>query len=308
MAWHKKPPQRRYVVKIIIIILFLYLGLVMLRSFRGSAIISRPDRINLGMYGNEAVLLSFGLEDGVNYIVSLSHEHKITIPGGYGEYRFGSLGKLVMLQKDSRIMQRAFSSMISAYTNYFIMPRNPDVYQKIDTENPEYSRVTIIKQLFSGKNISNMNVIDRVYIAFLVAKRRQQDYVVLRSSVRRDAKDGDRIFSEKSFQKKYKGFFYHQSFREEAKEVQIVYSNYTSAQTLSRIIEGQGIRVVDLAEIEEKNSHCILRIDKNSTKPLKSISTVRFLSREFNCIVIEDDTRGADIVIIPGEDVEVLWE
>jgi len=302
MAWRKSSQQTNilYGIALVIILYVCFLGI---RVVRASALFARHDRINVAFYGEEATILSFGLTDNVNYIVSLSHEQKISIPGGYNEYPLGSLGKLVGLQKDPAILQRTFSSMISAFVTYYVSPKHAKVYEKPDTDEPEYQKIHLIKSLFSSSNMTNMNILDKVYIGYLIAKRRQQDFVVLRSTVLRDQDDGTRIFSEKSFLKKYKGFFYHQTLREEGLEVQLKYSVYKSAVTLSRVIEGQGIRVVDLAQSERNNPQCILRTRMPDTN-----NTVRFLSRAFKCIVEAGDTEGVDIVIYLGKDLERLWE
>ncbi len=271
--------------------ILVYVGFIMLRSVHESAIFVKPDRINVAFYGEEAIILSFGLTDEVNYIVSLSHEQKIFIPGGYNQYPLGSLGKLVELQKDPKILQRTFSSMISGHAQFYVSPKHPDVYQKPDTDAPKYTRKELISKIFSGKYQTNMNVFDKFYVAYLISKRRQQDYVVLRSA------------SEKTFLKKYKGFFYQQSLREEGKEVQIKYDTYRSALTLSRVIEGQGIRVVDLSSSDRENDQCVVRSNLEQNTP-----TVRFLTRTFACQFEKGDTEGVDIIIYLGKNLEKIWE
>ena len=283
--------------------ILLYVGAIGAQALQDSSLFSRPDRLNVAFYGEEAIVLSFGLADEVNYVVSLSHEEKIVIPGGYNQYPLGSLGKLVALQKDPDIMQRAFSSMLSAYVNYYVSPRNPAVYQKPDTDAPQYKRTALIGKLFSHQHQANMNIFDRLFVTYLIAKHRQQDYVVLRSAVRRDVDDGTHIFSEKNFQKKYKGFFYYSTLREEGMEVQIKYNVYKSALTLSRIIEGQGIRIVDLTRTEKQVSRCLVV----TSAEVKS-NTVRFLAKALRCPVEKGATEGVDVVIYLGKELEKIWE
>lgn len=302
MAW-RKAPKRNYFLYGIAGFVLLYVGFIALRALHTSAVFARHDRINIAFYGDEATILSFGLTDNVNYIVSLSHEQKIMIPGGYNQYPMGSLGKLVEIEKDPDILQRAFSSMISAYVNYYVSPKRAEVFQKPDTDQPAYQKVDLIRRLFSSSNLTNMNVIDKIYIGYLIAKRRQQDYVVLRSSIRRDEEDGAHIFSEKSFLKKYKGFFYYQTLREEGMETQIKYNNYKSAVTLSRVIEGQGIRVADLSASDRNVSRCIIR-----TRAPRTSKTVDFIARSFSCDIETGETEGVDIIVYLGEEIESQWE
>jgi hypothetical protein len=293
MAWRKSGAKRHNMILYGVAgAIFLYMAIVTLRALHTSAIFARHDRINVAFFGEEATILSFGLTDNVNYIVSLSHEQKIMIPGGYNEYPLGSLGKLVAIEKDPSILQRTFSSMTSAYVNYYVSPKKPEVYEKPDTDEPTYQKLDLITRIFSSKNMTNMNVFDKMYVGYLIAKRRQQDYVVLRGA------------SEKSFQKKYKGFYNHQSLREEGLEVKILYHNYKSAVTLSRIIEGQGIRIVDLSPTSRVDfQNCLIR--SNLTR---SSQTIRFLQHAFHCSLEQGETEGVDIVLYLGKEIENLWE
>ncbi len=305
MAWRKTKSSKQHIfLYVATAAILIYLAIVTVRVVYVSAIFARHDRVNVAFFGEEATILSFGLTDNVNYIVSLSHEQKIMIPGGYNQYPLGSLGKLVEIEKDPTILQRTFSSMTSAHINYFISPTKPDVYEKPDTDEPTYKKRDLIGKIFSSKYMSNMNIIDKLYVSYLIGKRRQQDYVVLRSTVRRDEDDGARIFSEKSFQKKYKGFFYHQSVREEGMEVQIRYSMYKSAVTLSRVIEGQGIRITDFSLTDRTDvKRCLIRTNES-----KKTHTVQFLKRALMCDVEQGETEGVDVVLYLGKDLEALWE
>ena len=305
MAWRKHTSSRQHILLYLAAAAILtYVAFVTLRAIYESAIFARHDRVNVAFFGEEATILSFGLTDNVNYIVSLSHEQKIMIPGGYNQYPLGSLGKLVEIEKDPTILQRTFSSMTSAHINYFISPKKPEVYEKPDTDEPTYRKRDFISHIFSSKYMSNMSIFDKLYVSYLIGKRRQQDYVVLRSTVRRDEDDGARIFSEKSFLKKYKGFFYHQSLREEGMEVQIKYNTYKSAVTLSRVIEGQGIRITDFSLTDRSDvKRCLIR-----TNEPKKTHTVQFLKRALACDVEQGETEGVDIVLYLGKDIEALWE
>lgn len=304
MAWRKKRTPQNYLLYAIAGAFLFYLAIVGLRALHQSALFTRHDRINVAFFGEEATILSFGLTDNVNYIISLSHEQKIVIPGGYNQYPLGSLGKLVELEKDPRILQRAFSSMTSAYVDYYVSPKKPDVYKKPDTDAPAYQKLELIRKIFSSGNMTNMNIFDKGYIAYLIAKRRQQDFVVLRSTVKLDKDDGSRIFSEKSFLKKYKGFFYHHDLREEGLEIQLRYINYKSATNLSRVIEGQGIRVADLSVTDrDQVSDCVIRTNLKPT-----VHTVRFFIDAFSCSLERGETEGVDVIVYLGKELEKLWE
>jgi hypothetical protein len=281
-----------------------YLAFVAVRSFRTSLLLDKRDRINIVFYDEEAVLLSFGLADDVRYIVSFSHADKVSVPGGYGRYPVGSLGKLSELESDPDLMGRTFGSMSSAYVDYYVLPKKSGVFEKLDTDTPAFIPRAFIRQLFSSDYTSNASLFDKFYLTFLISKYRVQDFVVLRS-IAQEAENGDSNFSEKRFLKKYKGFFYHASLRDEAKEVKIIYStSYPSAVTLSRVIEGQGIRVVDLSEddgVPPKN--CIVTYSSFGVS-----KTATYLQNRFGCQLTKGETEGSDILLTLGEKLTEDWK
>ena len=285
------------------VIIFIYIGFVFVRSLGRSIVLRKVDRINVAVYGEEALLLSFGLTDNVHYIVSFSHGDKVSVPGGYGRYAVGSLGKLASIEKDPELVARTFASMSSSYVDYYLFPNNSEVFEKPDTDSPAYVPSEIIRRLFSPSSTTNASLIDKLYLSYLIGRMRSQDFVVLRSISQENA-DGELEFSEKRFLKKYKGFFYHQTLREEGKELQILYNSYPGAVTLSRVIEGQGIRVVDLSnEEEEIGEHCIVRYGKGQES-----RTSFYLSDRFGCKHEGGDTEGSDIILIMGSSLTEKWK
>ena len=284
-------------------VLCVYFLFVLARAFKESIIIQKRDRINIVYYGRETELISIGLTDGVHYIVSFSQNNKVSVPGGYGRYNVGALGKLAALEKTPDLIGKTFSSMISAHVDYYILPKEPEVYSGEDTDSPMFSQKSAISQMFSGPFVTNAHIFDKLYIAFLLSQRRQKDFAVLRS-LSEEGEDGNINFSERRFLKKFKGFFYHQSLRQEEKEVQIVYHRYSAATTLSRVIEGQGVRVVDLADgsISEGRKKCVLTAEDTTGK------TIHYLARMFNCDVQKGSPEASDIKLVMGTELTEQWK
>ncbi len=284
-------------------LLVIYLLVILVRGIIGSALLERSDRINMMFYDTEAILLSFGLTDDVHYIVSFSHIDKVSVPGGYGRYPVGSLGRLAQLEDDPDLMLRTISSMVSGYVDYYVYPKNSEVYDKVDTDKPTFEKRELIIRMFSPSFETNASFIDKLYISYLLLQRRPQDFIILRS-VADETEVGETEFSEKRFLKEYKGFFYHQLLREESKEVQILYNSYPGAVTLSRVIEGQGIRVVDLSESnDEINKRCHLRYSDASPN-----RTVTYLKNRFGCDLEQGNTEGSDIIINMGSSLTEEWK
>ncbi len=284
--------------------LCVYLLLISIRSFRASALMQKRDRINVVLYGASPVLVSVGVTDGVHYVIPFSHEDSVTVSGGYGRYRVGALGKLAHLEKDPELISRTFASMISAYVDYSIAPKDTKIYSDVKDVQPEFDAYTVMKHVFSSTYTFDGNIFDKIYLVYTLAHYREQDFAVLKGTFKEDAQ-GEIIFSEKRFLKKYRGFFYHQSLRDEAEEVKLVYRSYSSAVTLSRIIEGQGVRVVDLSEDESIKSPESCVITSVQEAPSK---TVHYLAHIFGCSTQVGKVEGADIQISLGSRLSEKWE
>jgi len=301
----KQPSKTKiYALYIFIWLVGIYSVFVSLRALRQSIVLDSLDRVNVVYYGKDVELISFGIKDDVNYIVSFSHNDNVSVPGGYGRYNVGALGKLAQIEKDQPLIGRTFSSMISAHVDYYVMPKKPDVYDGEGTDDPMFEPRQLISQLFSSSYATNAHFFDKLYLSYLLSKHRQKDFAPLRSiseiTVGKEAN-----FSERRFLKKYKGFFYHQSLREEGKQVKVLYDSYSSAVTLSRVIEGQGIRIADLSESDDSRLVMGCRVtyaDDGSSK------TLHYLQRTFGCAREKAHVEGADMILTIGAGVAERWK
>lgn len=295
---------KKYMLYGFIWLLGIYGLFVSLRELRQSVVLESLDRVNVVYYGENVELYSFGINDNVNYIVSFSHADNVSVPGGYGRYNVGALGKLAQLEKDQPLIGRTFSSMISAHVDYYVMPKKPDVYDGIGTDDPKFEPRQLISQLFSSSYTTNAHFFDKLYLSYLLSKHRQKDFAPLRS-ISETTAGKESNFSERRFLKKYKGFFYHQSLREEGKQVRVLYDSYSSAVTLSRVIEGQGIRVVDLSQSDKakKVVGCLVEYTEDS-----SSKTLHYLQRTFGCESKKNEIEGADMLITIGAGVAERWK
>jgi len=293
-------------ITVFISLLALYGIFALSRSLRQSYILDARDRVNVIFYDEKPMLLSFGLTDEVNYIMSPNHGQAVQVPGGYGQYPTASLGRLAEIEHDPALIQRAFSSAISGYVDYYVAPETSKIYKQPSEEDPDprFERFRLLRLIFAPTVQTNMNIFDKIHIAMTISKKRQSDFIVL-NPVSKPDKDQDSVeFYEKGFQKKYKGFFFHQSLREEGLSVKILYDSYSAAVILSRVIEGEGIRVVDLSQLDEAGTERCT-IQHALKKPTK---TVQFLSKQFNCVVEESEVEGSDIIMSLGSQIEEEWK
>jgi len=117
------------------------------------------------------------------------------------------------------------------------------------------------------------------------------------------------LLSDETFAQQYLGYFYHKSLRSENKTVQILYQKkFGAAKNMSRIIDGEGIRVVDIdvsskLQIPSSKSSCIVMENKEG----RYSTTARELADFFHCILKVGKGRVSDIVIELGS-AEKEWE
>lgn len=275
-----------------------YFFFVLIRSFKNSVVFFKKNRLNVVFYGREPIFVSLGLTDDVHYLAFFSHDLSGLVPGGYGRYKIGSLGKLANLEKKPAIIQKAFSLATSTYIDFYFYPKKAEIYSQ--SANKELSFLSQVGALFNPNYRTNANFFDRLYLFLTLLNKRKKDFFELEVK-----KKG---YSEEIFGKKYKGYFYQKSLRNEAKKVQIIYNNYKTALNLMQIIEGEGIRVSDLSKnYEQKKSRqaCLI---KESLKEKSISQTAKYLAKILHCQIAKIKTDDDAIVLILGEVEEKEWE
>lgn len=257
-------------IAFVLVIVCVYILISIIRSFAHSLFFSHKGRITLLYYADVPKIVSIGRADGVNYELFYNADKRILVPGGYGRYRIGALARLAEIEKKPELLTRAFSSAISAQVDYTMT------------------------------NNAQIPFLDRVYLYFLLLQQKKSDFITLNTRYVDPANMAD--YSENSFQKKYKGFFYDKQLRMEGKNISIVYATYSSVKTLSRIIEGEGIRVVDVSyEPRAKRDCYIIEHGPHSL-------TATYLAATYKCTLKEGVVKGADIQFVLGSKLEQDWE
>jgi hypothetical protein len=271
----------------IVLILVIYLCFTGLRNF---LFFNRKDRLNLIFYGENTAFYSFGFKDGVNYFISYPADVKVLVPGGFGMYRLGGLGKLVSLENKPDIFKKTFSDAVGCFVDYYFYPVKNAIYFSQEKKEVFFPKPTAI--LF---NKSNTTFFDRLYIFLLFMSKSENNFKQI-SDLPVLRKDKDLYFDEKKFYDQQLGFFYQESMRQEKANVQIIYSeNEENANLISKIIEGQGIRVVDIS-YRANLKNCLVLEDKNQT-----LKTTEMLANFFNCSKKKAKTNPFDIILELGE-------
>lgn len=284
-----------------------YFLFICIRSAQQSHLFTTRDRVTVVFYGEHPSVVSIGYSDSVNYIGFFDQGAAVYVPGGYGQYKIGALGKLVELDHKPQILQRAFSSILSSYVDFYFYPKKSTIYSfdEPDPSKREFfiPKLSFLDVIFPYHFNTNAGFFDRLHIYISMLHKKRSDFSRLKiRTITDDA--GDRIFAESRFDKKYQGYFYEQKLRSESKSVQILYKNYKSAVVLTRIIEGEGIRVSDLSkDVSKGHVGCII----NENQEPHSYSAL-FLKSILHCTLKSGKSDTADIVLDLGEAVEKNWE
>lgn len=250
------------------------------------------------VYGAETAFYSFDRDATRHYVMYFPANLKMIVPGGYGSYPVGSLGKLVKLEQNPEIYKRTFSLVTTSFTDYYFYIDSAEVYYGDVVK--EIQKKPSVRDILFMK--SNANIFDRLYLALTVLRNNDDDFHIIEYSKEKNAIFNDVHFQEDSFIKESIGLLYQKKFRDEQKSVQILYSSYDIGRNIGALLEGNGIRVNDLSTNLAKEKNCQIRIQENDTS-----ETVMELSRYFQCPIRNGNTEVYDIIFILG-DREKEWE
>jgi len=281
--------MKNILIKIGFCLIIFYLIIAISKDLRKSIFLSNQNRINLVVFKKSPVFISCDLKNKTSYYFDLYPDIKIQVPGGYGEYRLGALLKLAELEKRPEIIQRTFSLLTNTFIDYYFYPNKTEIYFGKEEGKDTISSISLLDVL---KSKSNANFFDRIFIYFTLLnqnKRQKLNYQPL------------------SFAFDYQGYFYKESLRAEKANLQILYtSSYKTALNLSKIFEGEGIRVADISETkkntEDNSNRCLILQSK------KTSFTASYLARYFNCDVKYNEQTGVYDLVFYLNSLEKLWE
>jgi len=258
-------------------------------TWQKSVLIGKSDRINIVVYDAETQYFSIGLTDGIHYAAYLTPDMKVHVPGGYGEYRVGAVGKLTNLEEDPDIIRRTFSHATGSFVTLYFYPDSDEIYYGSEEPEEPSSRRPSFGRIMSMK--TNGSLFDKFYISYFFSKKGESFKQIA-------------PLSSEDFKKKYQGYFYYQPYRSEHKTIQIIYNNrFSVALAVSGMLEGTGINVSDITKSDhEEDSSCTL-IEESSEHSKTALSIAEF----FDCNLQEGETDIYDIIMKLGA-VEKDWE
>ncbi len=281
---------------ILCVILFFILVLFIIQLYK-SLFIQKPERINLLFFSQNSTLISLSTIGETNYYINLYPDLKLNIPGGYGDYRIGALVKLSQLENDSGLISRAIEGSTFTFLNYYFFPNKVQTYfGKIPNIEFDLNLTSIIF------NKSNASILDKAYLFFKLVGIQNHNFIKL-NAFEKINNNKDVVFDSERFAEEYNGLFFQHTYRDERKSVQILYTNnYNSADIIAKILESNGIRVVDISKTDKTDKNC-----KIFEKTKKYSITSKDISIYLNCKLVIGDTGISDITIFLG-DKEELWK
>ncbi len=293
--------KRRYVHLYYLLAVFLlsYVVFKFVSLYSESLFMSKNDRINLVIYGQQTAFYSLDRIDTRHYVMHFYPDLKMQVPGGYGSYRTGSLGKLAKLDDNPEILTKTFSIATTSFVNFYFYPSNEDVYYgKTIQKKPIVPSIRSI--LFMP---GNAGLLDRVFLSFWLFNKNEDEFKLLAYQSETNNVHNDLFFEDESFIKNSIGLLFQKQYREEQKKIQLQYtSNFQVAEKISSLLEGNGIRVNDITLDMKRSKSCNIIEDTDEYS-----HTARDLSAFFGCALGQGKTDVYDIIFVLGS-VEKEWE
>jgi len=291
--------RNRYLIGGIIILAGIYL-LYKGFSIVGASLFWRaPDRINVLIYGGNTYFYSLDIKSKQHYYIPFPSALQVDVPGGYGRYRIGSLGKLSALDGNERLIQKTFSITTSSFVHFTFTPGSSDTIYD-DELKEEIEKPSLINLLTYE---SNASFLDRLYLAIHLRAPQQNEFTRIAYREVEDEVLGSKSFQEDTFVKRSIGLLFQPTYRDEQKSTQILFSkSRPTAVRISQVLEGNGIRVSDISLETDTDVSCEV-IYSDEEPPQTAIDMSRF----FACPLRSGKTDIYDILVVLGER-EGEWE
>jgi len=292
----------RYLYILLGVFLGAYLSYKVAQIFSQSLFMKNKDRINIVMYGPKSSLYSIDTNENRHYVLYFPPDLKMQVPGGYENYRVGSLGKLAKLEANPDIFRKTFALATTAFVDYYFYQDSPDVYYGNESEDKVTEPALYKFITYSG----NANIFDRIFFLLKFFRINQSDFTVIDYLEKTNKAKNDVIFQDESFKKESIGLLFQKKYRAEHKSVQILYKNgYKVAVQIASLLEGNGIRVNDISIDIKSEKGCSVIEDLS---PGESFSTTAAdIASYFDCAIVKGKTDVYDIIFVLGK-VEDDWE
>jgi hypothetical protein len=299
MVYHKKTQNiKRQISKTTGIIYFFLLICLIYYLFKlvtSSVFLMDRDKINVVFYGETTRFFSLDKKN-TNYLLPFSNLVKVVVPGGYGKYKVGAIGKLASLERKPDIIGKTFSATTATMVDLYFYQKKTIIYY----ENKNFKQTPSLREIFLTN--SNANLIDRLFIFYIFSTNNKESFQEIDLSPY-ESGGTENLFDHNAFYKRFQGSFFQRSFREDDVNVQIIYKDsYKTAQLIGQMIEGEGIRVVDLSNQGKASNNCIL----TAGEKISETKAYKRLANFFSCKTQIGETTVSDIILELGS-LEKGW-
>ena len=279
--------------------LVLYIGYKLVQSYRQSLFTSKSQRINFVVYGAQTTYYSIDKRDTRNYLMYFYPDLRMSVPGGYGNYPVGSLGKLAKLDNNPALLKKTFSIATTSFVDLYFYTDSEKIYD--GNELPKKAMKPSVKDIAFME--SNASILDRLYIILQLTDKNDDDFHLIAYESEVNKVHNDVFFEETSFIKNSIGLLFQKQYRDEQKNIQLQYTkNYDVAEKISTLLEGNGIRVNDITLDMNKSNTCQIIEDTEIFS-----QTAHDLAFFFECSLKKGKTDVYDIIMVLGR-VETDWE
>jgi len=265
---------------ILVFILFLY----SIQTVRQSLFFSSRNRVSIAVLAPHAFVMSYDKKTAITNVIYFNSNAQVTVPGGYGWYNLNSLPLLGKIEhKEFAITRHAFEELVGAPVDAVVIPVGSDIVDKSSEPFIEWffaKRRSFLTPLSSQYKLSEHTIVDWYFFRTILATRKDKLVFVDGSTGLVQTKKNGMRYSAEKLDLTVKGFLYW-TYPSIGGSVNIFVSQeqYSAGTRIGRIVEGAGMKVLDVQTVQQVPSTCMLIGARQHRDTLHS------LANYFGCII-----------------------
>ncbi|MCR4326943.1 MAG: hypothetical protein NUV52_04810, partial [Candidatus Roizmanbacteria bacterium] len=240
----------------------LIIGIIVWRFIATSSLLSNRERVTVGVYTTHPFVVSYNKHSSIVTVIWFNPRARVYVPGGYQWYPFGSVLLLDSIEKKKgALVRRTFEELVGAPVDFVVTPRSASTLSTASDSFVTFfyrERGRLLPWVGGSYRISSGNSIDGSILSNILRSRNDKLLFVDASSATTappKKADGLRYDSDKLDQV-LKGYLYWPSI-DLTNNVRLEIGDstyYGAAQRIGRMIEGMGIKVIDISVTAQKKN------------------------------------------------------
>lgn len=260
-----------------------------IQTIRQSLLFSSRNRISIAVLAPHAFVLSFDKKTAITNVIYFNTSAQVTVPGGYGWYSLNSLPLLGAIEhKEFSITRHTFEELVGAPIDAVIIPTKIDIVDESSDPFIEWffeTRRSFLTPLSRQFKLSTHNIIDWYFFRSILSTRKDKLVFVDGSIGLVPTKKDEKRYSAEKLDLTVKGFLYWSyPSAHGAVNIFVPQKLYSAGTRIGRIVEGAGMKVLDVQSVERAPNACVLigaRMHKD---------TLSSLARYFGCTIKLDES------------------